>query len=197
MPKLTVSGHPLHPILSDGWVLFPFSLAMDVLARGTGRASYADAAYYSMTGGYAVGLAAAAAGLADYLTIRSGTSTKRTANAHALLNAAAIAAYTVNLALRRSSPSRVDALPFALSVVGTSLLGLSASYGGDLVYRHGMRVDGVSPVAGAPEVKLLPGDDRVHEALERATHLMPAAGPELDAAPRGAARGAEPDDETP
>lgn len=181
MPKLTIAGHPLHPILSDGWTLFPFSLTMDLLAATTGRRGYADAAHYSLVGGYSVALLAAAAGIADYLTIPRGTSTKRTANLHAALNTAAMGLYTINLVLRQDERRRTGALPILLSLVGTSILGLSASYGGELVYAHGMRVRGSNPVRDAPELKLLPGDDAIHAALSSLANATPAGGPELDA----------------
>jgi uncharacterized membrane protein len=66
MKQLTLAGHPLHPqIISIPLGLFPFSAAMDVMYLATGKQSYADAAYYSLVGAYAGGLAAAAPGLPD------------------------------------------------------------------------------------------------------------------------------------
>ena len=46
-----------------------------------------------------------------------------------------------------------------------------------MVYGHGMRVKGVSPVADTPELKL-PGDQRIANALSSLEQPVPKAGPE-------------------
>ena len=63
MPLTTFAGHPLHPqLITMPAGLLPFSLVLDLLHLKTGRRSYADAAYYTMIGGLAGGVAAGAAG---------------------------------------------------------------------------------------------------------------------------------------
>lgn len=177
MPKTTLLGHPLHPMLIAGpAALLPFSLAMDALGRATGRAGYTDAAQYSLVGGYATALAAAAAGFGDYLAIPSGSRVKRVANVHATLNLGLIGLTTVNLLVRRGSRGPAGNLPLALSAVGVGSLFVSAWYGAQLVYKHGMRVEGVDPVEDAPEVKP-PADDKVAARLENAADAMPDDGP--------------------
>ncbi|HEX8915138.1 MAG TPA: DUF2231 domain-containing protein [Humisphaera sp.] len=189
MSKSTLAGHPLHPILITVPAgLLPFSLAMDVMKRASGgRSEFGDAAYYTLVGGVAGGLAAAAAGLADYLKLPkhgpANAKLARTANAHAMLNAGAMALYGLNLLLRRRD--RADggdgstAVPVAMSAVGTAALSVSAWYGAHLVYEHGVRVRGPDPLAKAPEIKP-PGDERAAAALDRAAEaVVPAGGPEL------------------
>ena len=63
MPKTTFVGHALHPqLINMPMALLPFSFALDLMHLATGKRSYAEAAYYSMVGGYLGGVAAASAG---------------------------------------------------------------------------------------------------------------------------------------
>ena len=103
MPKTTLGAHPLHPILimAPGGLL-PLSLILDVMYLATGKRSYAESAYYSMVGGYAGGLAAAAAGAGDYFAIPPNSHTRKIANLHATLNLVMLGVYSLNLLLRRS-----------------------------------------------------------------------------------------------
>ena len=181
MPKTTFAGHALHPqLINAPAALLPFSFAMDLLHSATGKPAYADAAYHSMLGGYVGGMAAGAAGAGDYVTIPSGSHTKRIANIHASLNLGLLGLYTINLLLRRGKTPPTGAMPVALSMLGTSGLLVSAWYGGHMVYEHGMRVKGVSPVASATELKL-PGDQRLEEAFSRLEQEAPAEGPQQPA----------------
>src|SRR5574339_76744 len=77
VPQVTFMGHPLHPqliVMPAG--LLPFSLVLDALHVATRDQSYADAAYYTMMGGFVGGIAAGAAGAADYGTIPSDSKAK-------------------------------------------------------------------------------------------------------------------------
>lgn len=179
MPKTTFAGHALHPqliVLPAG--LLPFSSVMDAMHLATGDQSYADAAYYTMVGGLVGGLAAGAAGAADYLTIPPESNTKRTANLHATLNIAALGLTGLNLLLRsRKRREPVGALPAALSLATAAGVLVSAWYGGKLSYDQGMRVKGVSEVENVPELKV-PGDEAIHQAFERIEETVaPTGGP--------------------
>lgn len=166
MPKATLAGHPLHPQLIVAPAgLLPFSLVMDAMNLATGEKSYADAAYYSMVGGFVGGMAAGAAGAADYFTIPPDSHTKRIANLHAVLNIGLLGLTGVNLLLRRKRKARVGTLPALLSLVGNAGVLVSSWYGGHLVYDHGLRVKGVSEVSDAPELKL-PGDEKLAESFD-------------------------------
>jgi uncharacterized membrane protein len=165
MAKLTFLGHPLHPQLVEFPLgLLPFSLVMDVMHLATGNESYADTAYHTMVGGVVGGLAAGAAGAADYFTIPPGTKSAKAGNVHAALNLGIMGLYGLNLLLRRG---RRDAggVPLLLSILGTAGLVASAWYGGQLVYDLGMRVKPATEGDDSPEWKL-PGDDAAHRALE-------------------------------
>lgn len=85
---------------------------------------------------------------------------------HGALNASLVVLSGVNLLLRRGR--RVPSGPFspALNVVANAGLVFSAWLGGELVYRYGMRVEGVSPVRDAAEIKL-PDDAQIADAFHR------------------------------
>jgi hypothetical protein len=56
---------------------------------------------------------------------------------------------------------------------------VSGWFGGKMVYEHGMRVKGVSPVEVVPDVKVLPADESVEHAMHKVEQYAPAAGPAL------------------
>jgi uncharacterized membrane protein len=164
MPQVTLMGHPLHPqmiVMPAG--LLPFSLFLDAMHAATRDQSYADAAYYTMMGGFVGGLAAGAAGAADYGTIPSDSKAKEVGRLHGVMNVGLLALTGLNLMMRRKRRS-AGALPMVLSLITTAGLTVSAWYGGHLVYHHGMRVRGTD-LAGSPEDATLPGDRSLAKAL--------------------------------
>ena len=164
MPQVTLMGHPLHPqliVMPAG--LLPFSLILDALHAGTRDQSYADAAYYTMMGGFLGGIGAGLAGAADYDTIPSNSKAKHIGRLHGMMNVGLLALTGLNLLLRRRRRS-AGTLPMILSLITTAGLTVSAWYGGHLVYHHGMRVRGTD-LAGSPEDAKLPGYHRMAEAL--------------------------------
>lgn len=178
MPKSTVAGHPLHPMLIVApAALIPFGFILDAMYRSTGKTSYSNAAYYSLMGAVIGGLAAGAAGAMDYLTIEPETDVKRTANTHAMLNAGALALTTANVLARKNRRNHEggSVVMSALAAVGVMVSGW---FGARMVYEQGMRVqvEGVSPVADAPEAKL-PGDQMMQKAMLEEEKVFPAGGP--------------------
>lgn len=176
MPKMTVAGHPLHPMLIVvPAALIPFGFVLDAMYRKTRKDSYSNAAYYSLVGGLAGGVAAGVAGAMDYMTIRPDTEVKRTANVHALLNSGALVATAANVIGRKNDR---DHRGGSLALSAIAALGVLASswFGGRLVYEQGMRVEGVDPVGYAAETKL-PGDDAIANAFKASEKLLTASGP--------------------
>jgi uncharacterized membrane protein len=179
MPKLTLAGHPLHPMLIVApAALIPFGFILDAMHRATDNDDYANAAFYSLTGGLVGGLAAGVAGAMDYLEIDSGTDVKQTANVHAVLNGGALALTAANLALRRDGYKHTGG-SLALSAIAAVGVIVSGWFGGRMVYEQGMRVKGVNPIEDAPEVHVVPGDERLAHALHDAERYAPSAGPRL------------------
>jgi uncharacterized membrane protein len=143
--------------------LLPFSLLLDAMHAATRDQSYADAAYYTMMGGFIGGLAAGAAGAADYGTIPSDSKAKEMGRLHGVMNVGLLALTGLNLMMRRKRRS-AGALPMVLSLITTAGLTVSAWYGGHLVYHHGMRVRGTD-LAGSPEDVRVPGDHKIAQML--------------------------------
>lgn len=179
MPKSTLAGHPLHPMLVVApAALIPFGFILDAMHRATDNDDYANAAYLSLAGGLVGGLAAGVAGAMDYLTIEEHTDVKRTANVHALLNGGALALTAANVAMRREGYKHTGG-SLALSALAAVGVIVSGWFGGRMVYEQGVRVKDVSPIKDAPEAKLLPGDERVERGLRHVEEFMPSAGPQL------------------
>jgi uncharacterized membrane protein len=178
MPKTTFLGHPLHPqLIAAPAALLPFTLVLDLLFRRTGKRSYREAAYYSLVGGVAGGAAAGVSGAMDYLTIPSESHEKQVANVHAGLNVALLTASVVNLVLRSRGDDARHPLPFALSALAAAGVLVSSWYGGHLVYEHGLRVKGKSPIGQAPEIKP-PLDEKMKQGVAALEPMAPAAGPQ-------------------
>jgi uncharacterized membrane protein len=164
MPQITLAGHPLHPqliVMPAG--LLPFSLLLDALHAKTRDQSYADAAYYTMMGGFIGGIVAGVAGAADYGTIPEDSKAKHVGKVHGLMNIGLLGLTAINLLLRRKRRSPRP-LPIMLSLAGTAGLAVSAWYGGHLVYHHGMRVRGTDLAGSSEDVKLA-ADDRMAGTL--------------------------------
>jgi uncharacterized membrane protein len=166
MYKTTLAGHPLHPqLIAAPSALIPVSLVLDLMYLTNRKRSYADAAYYTLVGGYFGGLGAAIAGAIDYFSITSGTRTKRIANIHAFLNIGLLGLLSADLLLRRGKRVPTGTLPVLLSAAGTLGILVSAWYGGELVFSHGVRVKGVQNLDEAKDIKL-PVDEKLEEAFK-------------------------------
>jgi uncharacterized membrane protein len=137
----SVARHPIHPML----VVFPiglwvFSLVSDLVYAFGGAAVWNDVAFYTMAGGIVGALLAAVPGFVDYLALR-GPRVRRVAVTHMAMNLVVVALFGLNLWLR--TWLGVDSnLPLILSVVGVVLLGISGWLGGEMVYVHGVGVEG-------------------------------------------------------
>jgi uncharacterized membrane protein len=115
----------------------------------TRRKSFKVASFFTLVFALLTGGAAAATGYQDYREIPEGTDAKRLANAHGMLNAGVLAAVALQLLLR--STGRVGLFVRLLNLAAAAGLITSSWYGTHLVYRHGLRVRGVDPLASAPE----------------------------------------------
>ena len=176
MPKSTLAGHPLHPMLIVApAALIPFGFILDAMHRATDNDDYATASWYSLAGGLVGGLAAGVAGAVDYMAIERETEVKRTANVHALLNVGALALTAANVVARKDTHHHRGG-SLTMSALAAAGVLLSGWFGGKLVYEQGMRVKGVSPVQDVPELKM-PGDDTMAHAMGAAERYIPAAGP--------------------
>ncbi len=129
-------GHPLHPALTDvpvgAWTM---TLALDALAVASDSEGMRRAADAALTIGVAGAIGAAAAGAADWSDTQG--ETRRIGMLHALLNSAALALNVWSL-LKRMGGSRGAAI--GLSTAAYAIAGVSATIGGELVFRRGIGV---------------------------------------------------------
>jgi uncharacterized membrane protein len=138
VPRLSVLGHPVHPIFQAiPASVLPASTTFDVLARLGDEEGLSEAAHYSVIFGLLGAVGAAVTGVLDYYEIEN-RPVRRRALYHGLTNAVLIGSYA--LSLRRRKDHKADGAALALSVLGAALIGLSGYLGGELVYEHGVRV---------------------------------------------------------
>lgn len=140
MPRLSLMGHPVHPILQAiPAAVLPASTTFDALAYlgGCDREGLRKAGHYSLIFGLVRSVGAAATGVLDYYEINN-RPVRRRALYHGLSNAALVSSYLLSLRYRKDAQTQGKAL--VLSVLGASLVGLSGYLGGELVYNHGVRV---------------------------------------------------------
>ncbi|MGZ6793904.1 MAG: Rieske 2Fe-2S domain-containing protein [Mycobacteriales bacterium] len=128
-------GHPLHAALVQVPIGSFVSANLLDAAGGDGRSARMLAGV-----GLVSAVPAALAGATDWS--RSNPSTQRTGLVHALLNAAGLALWGASWSARRRGRSGS-----LLGLLGTSVLGASATIGGHLSYRDGLGADTQATIA--------------------------------------------------
>src|SRR4029453_15301728 len=138
-------GRPLHPMLVHFPIaLYPTSLVFDVLSHLSEDGNpFVVGAFSLIVIALVVSALAVAAGFADFLLIENGTRTWRVAVLHMSLQLVTAGLFLANAVLRARDldvPATPTG-PIILSVVGLLPLIVGAALGGELVYRHGRRVE--------------------------------------------------------
>ncbi|SDL15825.1 Uncharacterized membrane protein [Cryobacterium psychrotolerans] len=132
-------GHPFHPLLVTipigAWTA---SIVFDIAAGATGDVAFASGATWLIGIGLVGAMLAAAAGLMDLAALNRGTRARHIALTHMSLNLAVIVLFAIGFAIRLSDA--VSIVGVVLSVVALLLLAASGFLGGELVFRHGVRV---------------------------------------------------------
>lgn len=134
-------GHPLHPML----IVYPFAFltgafGFSVAAAASRNRELEVVPRYLIPTGVVTGLAAAAAGLADYLnTVPPRSSAHERATKHGLLNASGLGLFTASWLMSRRR--RGHAVPLMLQAAGAAVMSVAGWLGGTLVYRNQIGVD--------------------------------------------------------
>lgn len=150
-------GRPLHPMLVHfPLALYPTSLLFDGLSHLAADGNpWVRGAFTLIVAGLAVSLPAALSGFADFLLVEAGTRTWKLATTHMTVMLVASMAF-LGGALLRARDLDVTATPaglVALSVAAAVLLAFGGLLGGDLVYRHGRRVERWPEASGSTKVR--------------------------------------------
>ena len=137
-------GHPIHPPLTDAAIgAYTFATAaavldvLDIVEKNAARGWW-----LALVFGLVVTAPTALTGLADWLTISSGTPLKRTATTHALTMVSATVFFLIAAIVGHGeyADGNVGAGAFILTLIGFALLTLGGTFGGSITYVHGMRV---------------------------------------------------------
>jgi uncharacterized membrane protein len=156
MPNLLQGGRgrPLHPMLVHFPVaLYPTSLVFDALSHLSEDGNpFVRGAFTLIVIALVVSVLTVAAGFADFLLIENGSQTWRIAVLHMSLQLVTAGLFLANAVLRGRDldVTATPIGPIILSVVGLLTLIVGASLGGELVYRHGRRVELEPAVASPP-----------------------------------------------
>ena len=136
-------GHPSHPLFVHfPSALLPAALVFDVISLFEADSTLTRAAFYNICLGLAVAGGAAITGLTDYLPMVSGSRKKILGTRHLIGQLIMVSFFGLSLLVRSFDfdADRTGWLALALAAGGVVSLAIANYFGGELVYRQGMRV---------------------------------------------------------
>jgi uncharacterized membrane protein len=145
-------GHPFHPLLVTvpigAWLM---AVIFDIVAfAGDDPAAFTTGARWLYGIGVLAAVVAAVFGLLDYTRLTPGTRAHKIATIHLVLNLTAVVIFSIAWALHLGGDDP-SALGLVFGIIGLLGLGVSGFLGGELVFRHGVRVADESEQASAHE----------------------------------------------
>ena len=136
--RVTLAGHPLHPMLVTLPIgLWVFSLVCDLAFISSGDIRWDTTADFTLGGGIVGALLAAVPGLLDFLGLRDPRE-RRVATIHLVLNLAIVAVQAFNFWLRSQPQYEGSRLMVWISIVAVAALIISGWLGGQLVHVLGV-----------------------------------------------------------
>ena len=142
-----IQGRPLgvatHPMFVHYPVAFYLAvIAFDIMSRITPSPALVLAATYLLLGAFAGTAIAALLGLIDWFGMISGSSKRRLATTHMLVQIAAAGFFIVSFILRWGDRALAEAETswIVIEILGYLVLIVGQHLGGMLVYQRGMRV---------------------------------------------------------
>lgn len=122
--------------------LLPAALVFDVISQIEANITLTRAAFYDIALGLAVAGGAIVTGLVDYLPMVGGSRKKTLGTYHLIGQIVALSCFGLSLLLRAFDyDAEETGLPaMALAGIGALTLSIANHFGGQLVYRQGMRV---------------------------------------------------------
>jgi uncharacterized membrane protein len=136
-------GHPFHAVMVTipigAWTA---AVIFDIVGFFSDTPeSFTTGALWLVGIGIVGALLAAVFGLMDLSTLEKGTRARRTALFHLAFNSVAIVLFAISFVIRLGADrDDVSVAGFVLSVLAYLLVGVSGLLGGELAYRHGVRV---------------------------------------------------------
>ncbi|OJW77284.1 MAG: hypothetical protein BGO69_18025 [Bacteroidetes bacterium 46-16] len=135
--SMHIKGHPVHPILiAFPTAFFAGAFLFDLLSFFLSYPALWFAATYMEIAGVISGVIAAIPGTMDYfLVVPPGSSAKKRAAKHGVLNLSMVGLFALAFALRVRPPANF-VLIISLELLGFILLVIAGFMGGTLVYRN-------------------------------------------------------------
>ena len=162
-------GHPSHPPLTDATIgAYTFATVAAVLSKlGVADTAFAQAWWLALLVALGASLAAVVTGILDWLAISSGTPLKRTVNTHALAMVTATVCFVLAIVFGHDDYVRqaVSTGGLVLTLAGFAFLTAGGTFGGSIVFVHGMRV--LNLVDEPTRRAIVPGSHEEKEAAAK------------------------------
>ena len=146
-PKDVLQGKPIrHPshalFVHFPSALLPVAFFFALVTQVHADQVLAHLVFYNIAAGLTMAAGAVVTGLVDYLPMVGGSRKKKVATYHLLAQVPAMAAFALSLALQAGDfdAERTGLAALIFAGLGTAGIFVGNYFGGELVYRQGMRV---------------------------------------------------------